>query len=204
MSESIRNDLNIDDIFIDFECLNIKPNEIRNNFDTTNSKQLSILNLNIRSLTNKFALLLSLLKLINHDFTIIVITETWLNDSDNALFSIPGYEHISQNRINGEGGGIRIYFHKSIKLISLDNALTGIFPSHESLSCFLSVDKDTQVHITGLYRPPNKSIKEFNSYLKNNLLRQINNSSNTIEIIAGDMNIPFKTDVIYNNSSYLE
>ena len=55
-----------------------------NDFPAINSdsKKLSILNLNIRSIANKFDSLRNLLNTLKQPFSIISLTETWLNDSE--------------------------------------------------------------------------------------------------------------------------
>ena len=52
------------------------------------SENLSILNLNITSIANKFDTFKRLLNSLNHDFSIISLTETWLNDQNSETFNL--------------------------------------------------------------------------------------------------------------------
>ena len=73
--------------------------------------QFSVLSLNIRSIRNKVDHLLNYLKSLNHTFTAIALTETWLNDDtcDIDNFNIPGYINYNLNRKSKVGGGVCIY-----------------------------------------------------------------------------------------------
>ena len=57
----------------------------------SNSDKLSILHLNIRGVSNKFDALKDYFNPLDNKFTIIALTETWLND-DYDNFEIPGYK----------------------------------------------------------------------------------------------------------------
>ena len=70
---------------------------------------LSLLHLNIRSIRNKFDAFLNYLQTLTHTFSIVVLTETWLNDNDSNIL-IPGYNLTKFNRQNKVGGGICIFF----------------------------------------------------------------------------------------------
>ena len=161
-------DENVHEMFFDSNCMNVSPSQLHKELPSKNSDQLSILNLNIRSFTKKFSLLLSMLKSCKNQFTLIVIAETWLKDEHNGLFNIPGYDHININRKGSlTGGGIRIYISRSIKLISIDNELTGMYNSHESLCCELDIGNKTKEQLISIYRPPKGNINLFNEFVQN-------------------------------------
>ena len=196
MSSNAFYDDDIDEIFYDTNCINIQPAEIAMQSPIKGDNQFSILNLNIRSLSKNFNMLLALLKLSRIRYSIIVISETWLHDVDNSLFNIPDYNHISLNRCNSmKGGGLRIYYHHSIKFIQIDSRLTGVHDSHECLSCEFSLINKTKLHIVAIYRPPNKSLRSFMNEIKSRKVNHNDIQSNNIKIIAGDMNIAYDSDV---------
>lgn len=56
-----------------------------------NDFEVSILHLNARSLSGNFETFNQLLGLLNHEFSAIGISETWLNDSNSVLADIRGY-----------------------------------------------------------------------------------------------------------------
>ena len=192
MASAIPNDIDVDEVFFDSSCININPSDITKKIAIQNKDQLSILNINIRSLAKNFTMLLTLLKMSKINYSIIIITETWLKDSDDGLFNIPGYNHISLCRKGSDlGGGLRLYYRQSIKLIALDNKLTGIHDSHECLSCDFNMNNKYNLKIIGLYRPPKNNINSFIQHIKNNGLAQNSADPNFIKVIAGDMNIPY-------------
>ena len=193
MASSI-NDINVDEMFFDANYIEINPTHLSNHFKINND-QLSILNINIQSLTKNFNMLLSLLNLSKIHYTIIVVSETWLKDSDDSLFNITGYNHISLNRRGPiSGGGLRIYYSQSIAFIKINDALTGEFSSHECLACELSVQNKYKLKIIGIYRPPKNNMKNFIDHLKSKKVAHNTKNPNDIKIIAGDMNIDYKNN----------
>ena len=72
--------------------------------------------LNVRSLRNKFDALLNYLQMLTHNFSIIALTETWLNDMDDDNFKIHGYNLTKVNRQTKGGGGICIFTRENIKI----------------------------------------------------------------------------------------
>ena len=188
-------DNDVHEIFYDANCINLQPSEIVAQSTIKNDNQLSVLNINIRSLSKNFNLLLALLKQSKIRYSIIIISETWLHDADNSLFNIPDYNHISLNRDSIRGGGLRIYHHQSIKFIHIDNHLTGVHDSHECLSCEFSLPNNCKLNIVAIYRPPNKSLRSFINDLKSKNVVHNNTQSNNIKIIAGDMNIAYNSDL---------
>ena len=192
MSSIALNDINVDELFFDSACININPSKIIHESPIKGKNQFSILNINIRSLSKNFGLLLTLLKLSKIEYTIIVITETWLHDSDNSLFNIPGYDNVSLNRLDSnKGGGIRIYYHQSIKFIKTDTDLSGISDSHECLSCEFYMANKYKLQIIGIYRPPKNNIRSFINHIKSKNIAHNPMNTKNIKIIAGDMNIAY-------------
>ena len=75
----------------------------------SNENKLSLLNINMRSLKNKFTILLAFINIIKTPIDLIVVTETWLDDANATLFPIPGYKIICINR-STTGGGVYLYY----------------------------------------------------------------------------------------------
>ncbi len=97
---------------------------------TTNSN-VQILHVNIRSLPYNYNEFLSFIQRQEIGYNIILLTETWLTDADDQLYPIPGYSHLSINRLNRKGGGIRIYYLADLT-VNKCHKTSGIFNSHES------------------------------------------------------------------------
>ena len=149
------------------------------NFDTLTRKTnkcFSILSTNIQSLNSKFSELEA--------------QETWLTDNDDmCLFSLPGYECISQGQHCSGKGGLVIY---------VDNTYTSKVKlninMHESWEGLI-------VHITGggltktvtlgnIYRPPRSRNDDLNSFTNEfaHIISSLKNN-NSHFIFAGDFNI---------------
>ena len=75
---------------------------------------MSLLHLNARSLNKNFNSLQTLLCTLNFPFSIIGISETWLNKNSPPAFNIPNYDMIRADRKAGRGGGVAYYIHDSI------------------------------------------------------------------------------------------
>ena len=71
-----------------------------------NQNTLSLLHLNARSLSKNFDSLQTLLCTLNFPFSIIGISETWLNKNSPPVFNIPNYDMIRADRKAGRGGGV--------------------------------------------------------------------------------------------------
>ena len=65
--------------------------------------------LDLRSIRNKFDALMNYLNSLDHKFSIIALTETWINNNDGDNFEIPGYNSTKLVRQNKIGGGISIF-----------------------------------------------------------------------------------------------
>ena len=160
---------------------------------------LSFLNINIRSLRKNFAKLTTFLSQMNYKIKIIIVTETFLKDGENKLFSIKGYNHVSMNRqTRNRGGGVRIYYCDTLSVDVIDKN-SGIFESHEAL--FLSIRTQSMGSMTvgGIYRPPGLNIRKFNQYFKNKIFNsEIDNHC----VILGDMNIQYRDDYLTTHNHH--
>ena len=81
-------------------------------FHSINKKEsdLKILHFNIRSLSRHFDELFVLLKVMESEFDVLCVTESWLHDSTQVLYGIPGYSvHHSLRPNNKRGGGITVF-----------------------------------------------------------------------------------------------
>ncbi len=116
------------------------------------------------------------------------MTETWLTDADEQQYPIPGYCHLSINRLNRKGGGIRIYYLADLT-VNKCHKISGIFNSHESLFVKVSIKNKLSVTVGCIYRPPSLSIPLFNDYLNSELFS--NNVLSGKCILMGDFNIDY-------------
>ena len=87
--------------------------------ESSTNTDFSIFPLNIRSMMNKFDDFKALLDSLDHEFSVIGLSETWLNCSNVNDFPLPNYHNIGMVRKNKQGGGVYI----SISPSSLEKEL---------------------------------------------------------------------------------
>ena len=79
----------------------------------------SLLHLNIRSVPANFTYFLSYINNLNHDFSVIGLSETWLKPSNISAYGIDSYSHIGLTRSNGTGGGVSLLISDEFILCKL-------------------------------------------------------------------------------------
>lgn len=109
-----------------------------------------------------------LLKTLNHTFSVICITETWLSDDDfhsNSDYRLPSYyaEHFERKN-KKRGGGVCMYINNSFpytvkNLASISNA------DVECLTIDLQVCPGKHYLISTIYRPPSGVLRNIESFL---------------------------------------
>lgn len=70
---------------------------------------------NARSLPKHFDDFTNYLSSLNHEFSIIALSETWLTDSIEMFYDIPLYKAVHNYRSLRVGGGVSIYAHNSLQ-----------------------------------------------------------------------------------------
>jgi len=174
-------------------------NEFTYHVDRLASKgNMSLLHVNIRSLRNKFDSFLDYINLLNYPFSIIALTETWLNNNDTEYYVIPGYKLITVNRDGRLGGGVCMYVRNNIDF-KLRNDLTMDSSIAECLFIEI-INSNSKNSLTGvIYRAPNNKYDEFDSKLTD-LLTAIDKEGK-ICYLLGDFNIDLLKYKHCNNSS---
>ena len=97
-------------VYTDVSTVNI-PNEWANDTFYT------VLHLNVRSLPGKIDRVYDLISTLHSKDIIvdfILICETFMNNFNEKLCTLPGYNLVNNNRINGRGGGVCIYVRNGI------------------------------------------------------------------------------------------
>ena len=85
---------------------------IQNKWNLLN--QLSLFQLNVRSLPRHYNELDLYFHSLQYDFEIIGLTETWLTENNSDLYGIHGYQSINKFRDNRAGGGVSLYVKNSV------------------------------------------------------------------------------------------
>ena len=85
-------------------------------------ENLSILNLNARSLVKNFNEFSAILEILPSSFDVITVEETWLSDSLVPLAQLQGYTFITKHKKRcKEGGGLGIYIKEGIEYTIRDD-----------------------------------------------------------------------------------
>ena len=69
---------------------------------------LPLFHVNIRRTRKNLGAFENYLNILKHEFTVIALTENWLNDIDCNLYRLSGYELIGRHRVNRTGGGVAV------------------------------------------------------------------------------------------------
>lgn len=147
---------------------------------------VSLLHINIRSLPKNFENLKILLASINHKFSIIALSETWLKTTPHSYYSLPGYELVVNNRHGRGGGGVALYISNDLHFITRED----LNISDESLeSLFVEISNPTTKNIIAgvIYKAPSVVHDKFMTSLQNICSRIT--CVNKHCLISGDFNI---------------
>lgn len=180
---------NLPDTFQDLnhisECQYYLPSELNN--VEVNELDLSFLHLNARSLSCNIDKIHSLLNSLNHSFSIICVSESWLHsDSPSQLLELHGYKMLRADRETARGGGVVMYVKKDISHRVLDNATF----SSEFQSIFIEIENSTyqkNIVVGVTYRPPSSHISDFIDYLDSYLNSFMRGGKHVY--LLGDFNI---------------
>ena len=174
-------------------CHYYLPNEFKEAFVQTGN-DFSILHVNVRSLCKNFDALKELLFITQYKFSMICVTETWLNDTSPFLFDIDNYSLLNVNRKGMKGGGVAIYVNDIYKFKTRKDLN---FPNNSAESLFIEVENDRSKNavIGVIYRPPHLNVDSFLEDIEI-LLHRLSLENKDIHL-SGDYNI----DILKSNRS---
>lgn len=186
--------LTIDPAFVDDEnvpsgnridCRYYDVSNFNNKINTTQlHKSLSVLTVNVNSISANFNYLLAFLEKIKINFSIICITEIWLSKDTDIGFNLPGYNsHAVYN--STRRGGIKIYIKNNLSFSILKN-LTLLNDFFQSVFIRIPLPNKKPLVFGGIYRSPSASKLEFNNSFSNLILNKIGHK---YCIMAGDFNM---------------
>ena len=107
------------------------------------------------------------LNMLEYDFSVIGIFETWLNENNAGLYDLNGYVTIKGCRKQRRGGGVPLYIRDEIWFATRNDL--GFFDS-EIESILIEIDKDIfttncNIVIGLIYRTPDSSVDVFRSHM---------------------------------------
>lgn len=184
--------------------------------DTFNDKtkhddgKFSILHINSRSLNKNHNSISEYIHTLNHVFSIICFSESWLN-LQTAPPPINGYSIVHSDRKHKRGGGVAIYISDDLNYSTRKDLDLPLNTDYESL--FIEIDSEHQKStIVGvIYRAPDRVTHPFQEHFSTCL--DVINKEKKNTFICGDFNLDlmnYKThsatneflDVIYSSSFY--
>ena len=118
------------------------------------SNCFTIMHLNTRSITNKLDTITALLHTLHKRPSVIVVTETWLNDLNCNLFNIPGYTPYHLVSIMRAHGGVSVYVSNKLESSQIKKS-SFINEQIEINSVKITYGSKSYV-VCGLYRPHSK------------------------------------------------
>ena len=149
----------------------------------------SLCHINIRSLKANLPALENCLDVMDFDFSIIGISETWLRDWNCDLYNIEGYDFVESHRPVRTGGGVGIYLKRDIPFQHRTDLII-----HSDLCEYIFVEIEKEIFqqsknivIAVIYRPPGTDLKAFSDAM-HDLLNAIKRE-NKIFYLMGDYNI---------------
>jgi hypothetical protein len=149
----------------------------------------SMVCLNVRSAPKNLSEFRNYLNLFSHEFSVIGLTETWLNEENMSVCNLNGYQCEHAVRQNRMGGGVSLFLKSHINYTQRNDLQ--IF-CQELESLFIEIPKDclgsTKNTLVGvIYRPPGTDLENF-LILLNDLLDKICHDDVNIYLM-GDFNI---------------
>ena len=101
--------------------------------------------------------------MLTHKFSIIALTETWLNNMDDDNFKIHGYNLTKVNRQTKGGGGICIFTRKNIKIKTQNDLVNEEERNSNTEFLFIEIlnEKCKNVIVGITYRPPGSKFNDF-------------------------------------------
>src|SRR6267154_693355 len=142
---------------------NTKFVKIKKNID------LSVFHVNIRSLNSKLREFCTLMKFLNIDFDVIVLSEIWSYNLSFYKTVLDSYYLFYDLPVSSSIGGVGLFVKKNLNPKIRSDL---IFPTNTILKCeclFIEITKNkNKIIVGGFYRHPNQNIDLFTNILQKN------------------------------------
>ena len=165
----------------------------------------SVAHLNIRSIPANFSAFLSYMENLEHCFTVIGLSETWLNPTNVSAYGISGYNYVHRTRSTRKGGGVSLFVsEKSICSEMANHCMVNDYIE----SLFVKITNNGMTFVIGIvYRPSNSDIVQFTETL-NDILGEVSHmpfyimGDYNIDLLKNELHPPTEKflEVMYSNS----
>jgi len=159
---------------------------------TSKSDIFSTFHINIvRSLPKNNDQLTHFMSVLNHTFSVIALSETWVKDDTIEFYNMSQYNSVHSCRKDKVGGGVAIFVHNDFQFIIRKDIVSNFDESNVE-SLFLEILSCSQfgkrnVIIGCIYRPPDSNINCFNDALSAAL--DVINDEGKLCFLLGDFNV---------------
>jgi hypothetical protein len=139
-------------------------NDISDLIDETMSMDdtgFSLLHLNCRSLIGNFDKFKVLTRNLHKSFSIIGVSETWLNDETSDLVNFSGYNFISNHRLSKVGGRVGLYLQNHFQYKLIQECTISNPEVIESLFLEIANPNGKNIIVGTIYRLPNQNLTHF-------------------------------------------
>ena len=158
--------------------------KFKNLLQTTDETNFSILHCNIRSITNKHDDFVGYLDSLDHKFSVIGLTETWLNSNNVNDFPLNQYSFVGRVRNHKIGGGVGLHVNQSYQYRERHDLSINVDDVIESQ--FIELITPDNIIVGVIYRPPNDNVELFKESLLQ-LLQKLNSQKKKC-FLMGDIN----------------
>ena len=128
-------------------------------------EDFSIMHVNIRSIPANLNNFLSYMSNIDHSFSVIGFSATWLTPANIDAYSIVGYNHVGLTRDDRKGGGVSLLI--SEKLMYTEFHELNIVEDYIEYVFVKIMDKGNAIIVGTVYRPPNSNIVDLYDTMSN-------------------------------------
>ena len=151
--------------------------------------KLSLFHINVKSLPKHHDELELYINSLKFKFSVIALTDSWLDESKQDLFDLQGYNCLHKFRKGKRGGGVYFYIENGIDFINrpdleyFDSEMESLFIETEGGSFNFS----SNIIIAVVNRMPNTSLDICNDRIGN--IKNMITRENTLCYFLGDLNI---------------
>lgn len=144
---------------LDKSCDYFTEEQFKENVDIEG--HLSVIHINSRSIWKNIDKIKQLLQPLCK-FSIIAVSETWLDNDKISEVQIEGYELFTVNRQGKRGGGVALYVDSALHCRYIDNKSIAMSNIFECVTVEIDFQTLKKLQVTCVYRTPGSSIDIFN------------------------------------------
>ena len=167
-------------------------------------RSLSLIHFNCRSLKSNFDDIDCLLTKCGVKFSVIALSETWMNEEKGDNFDMHTFNDYSvyyMNRKHKKGGGTALFIKNSIKQRRVDELTYSVEDCVEVVTAEIQEKNGSKIYVTCINRPPNVRM----DYFLENYTLFLEKIKDKKVYICGDFNIDImKSEDDYETNKFVD